>query len=208
MKTPSSPCAQSPQALPRARQRTRVVLGMTGAVVVLSMAAVLRGADQIEMQNGDRYAGTVLSMDPTNVVLRSKVLGKVTLPRSEVANITFGTAGRSNAVVSRLAASTNGLSRSSARGGVKSKSELADLLRQINGDTNSSSEVQQQILGGAGPEANQKYRQMLQDLSSGKMSDHRPARPGQGGRRPGPQPARRRQRGVGSFAGQLPERAG
>jgi hypothetical protein len=110
-----------------------------------------------------------VSLNPSNVVLRSSVLGKVTLPRSEVANIIFATAGRSNAVLSR-AGSTNGLPRSSVQTGVKSKSELADLLRQLNGDTNSTSEVQQQILGGAGPEATQKYRQMLRDLSSGKMT--------------------------------------
>src|SRR5436853_2787827 len=44
-------------------------------------------ADQIEMQNGDRYVGTVLSLNTSTLVLHSEVLGDLTLPRSKVAQI-------------------------------------------------------------------------------------------------------------------------
>src|SRR5580658_1630247 len=47
-------------------------------------------ADQVEMQNGDRYAGKVISMTAETVILQSDVLGKLTLPRSKVANVNLG----------------------------------------------------------------------------------------------------------------------
>jgi len=121
------------------------------------------------MQNGDRYAGTVLSLDSNNVVLRSEVLGKVSLPRSQVALITLGPVARTNAARLR-AVSTNELSRASRGSAARTNSELAALLRQLDGDTNSLRQVQEQILGQAGPEANQKFNQMLKDLTSGKMT--------------------------------------
>ena len=47
-------------------------------------------AEQIEMQNGDRYVGKVLSLSNNVVVVRSEMLGTVRLPRSKVARITLG----------------------------------------------------------------------------------------------------------------------
>src|SRR5881397_996696 len=63
------------------------------AAVMLFLATIWLRADQVEMQNGDRYLGTVLSLDTNTLVLRSAVLGTVTLPRGKVALIHFGSGG-------------------------------------------------------------------------------------------------------------------
>src|ERR1039458_9161229 len=61
------------------------------ACALLLLWAPLRvGGDQVEMQNGDRYAGHVLSLNTNTVVLQSDVLGTLRLPRSKVAVITLG----------------------------------------------------------------------------------------------------------------------
>jgi len=140
------------------------------AGLALALAAATGGvcADQVEMQNGDRYAGTVLSLDANSVVLRSEVLGKVSLPRSQVAHIVLGSVARTNDA--RLALSTNKLSRLPARAVARTNSELAVMLRQLGSDTNSLREVQEQFLSQAGPEVNQKFNQTLGDLTSGKMT--------------------------------------
>ena len=58
--------------------------------LILAMACLR--ADQVEMQNGDRYVGTVLSMSADALVLQNDVLGTVKLPRGKVAHITMGPA--------------------------------------------------------------------------------------------------------------------
>ena len=55
----------------------------------LFVAGALR-ADQVQMRNGDRYAGKVVSMTGDTIVLQSDVLGRITLPRGKVANINLG----------------------------------------------------------------------------------------------------------------------
>src|SRR5438105_14266741 len=60
-------------------------------------------ADQIEMQNGDRYVGTVLSLNANTLVLHSEVLGDLTLPRVQVAHISLRPGAATN-LVSRPAA--------------------------------------------------------------------------------------------------------
>ena len=147
----------------------RALAATAGLALALCAAAGRLRADQVEMQNGDRYAGTVLSLDANSVVLRSEVLGKVSLPRSQVALITLGPVARTNAARLR-ALSTNELSRPQAGSVARTNSELAALLRQLGGDTNSLRDVQGQFLSQAGPEANQKFNQMLRELTSGKMT--------------------------------------
>ncbi|MGO9204492.1 MAG: hypothetical protein ACLQM8_28555 [Limisphaerales bacterium] len=152
-----------------ARHNLRALSAAAGLALALSAATGRLCGDQVEMQNGDRYAGTVLSLDSNNVVLRSEVLGKVSLPRSQVALITLGTVARTNAARSQIV-STNRLSRPPAGSVARTNSEIAALLRQLGGNTNSLREVQEKFLGQAGPEANQKFNQMLGDLTSEKMT--------------------------------------
>src|SRR5437773_1817147 len=49
--------------------------GLLSILFILFLTAVWLRADQVEMQNGDRYLGTVLSLDTNTLVLRSAVLG-------------------------------------------------------------------------------------------------------------------------------------
>jgi hypothetical protein len=165
----SIPTPQPAQSLhfPGGNLRLMAAAAVVGLALLAGAGRVL--ADQVEMQNGDRYAGTVLSVDSGTVVLRSDVLGKVSLPRGQVAVITFGLTPRSNAARLRGPA-TNELARALQWSGSKTNSELASLLRQLGGDTNSQRQVREQFLGQAGPEASQKFDQMMSDLGSGKMT--------------------------------------
>lgn len=52
-------------------------------------------ADQIEMQNGDRFNGRVLSLSADKVVLQNDNLGRITLPRGKVALLSIGAAPES-----------------------------------------------------------------------------------------------------------------
>ena len=74
------------------RQRI-VALGTT-----LVLATTWLWADQVEMQNGDRYLGKVLSLTTDKLVIQSDVLGKLTLPRDKVALITLGATTKTNMI--------------------------------------------------------------------------------------------------------------
>src|SRR5262245_53924746 len=66
--------------------------------VLCSLVAVLPAAyaDQVEMQNGDRYAGTVLSLNADTLTLKSEVLGTLKLPRTQVALVALGNRSLTN----------------------------------------------------------------------------------------------------------------
>src|SRR6185295_10425657 len=77
-------------------RRDRFVRGNAGnlailcAVFMAPLMAALIQADQIQMRNGDRYAGRVLSLDTNTLILQSDVLGTVHLPREKVALVSLG----------------------------------------------------------------------------------------------------------------------
>jgi len=123
-------------------------------------------ADQLQMVNGDHYAGKILSLNSNSIVFESDVLGKVTLPREKVASMSFAAGTAANAatnaaVASRVVTATNRF--------VRSSTNIAAALR--NG-TNAATleQVRQQMLTGTTPEANQKYDELLGGLMSGKLS--------------------------------------
>lgn len=129
-------------------------------VMVFCLAVSLTRADQVVMQNGDRYNGKVLSLSTTNVVLQSEVLGILTLARSQVANV---------ALASSASPVTNSLPRvATAR--TNAANDLSVAVRQLSAQTNLVRQVQAQFLATASPEASAKFNQLLGDLSTGKMS--------------------------------------
>src|SRR5581483_7551926 len=66
---------------------------MTKTIACLLVASVFRLlADQVQMQNGDRYYGHLLSLSADSVVLQNDNLGKITLPRAKVSLLALGTA--------------------------------------------------------------------------------------------------------------------
>jgi hypothetical protein len=121
-------------------------------------------ADQVEMQNGDRYAGKVVSMTAETIVLQSEVLGKLTLPRSKVANISLG----ASAATPSVARSTN-QARAASILVTNSNPDITAALRNLGADTNFIEQIRKQFLSDAGPAANNKYDELVGGLMSGKL---------------------------------------
>ncbi|SRR6266581_114074 len=131
-----------------------------------ALLAPLVCADQIEMQNGDRYHGKVLSLTNNVMVLQSEILGTIAIPRAKVAKITLGTTS-TNGVASRdpsaspakpMAVSTNSAGNALAS------------LRKAGVPPDDAEKVKQQFLADADPAAKAKFDEMLGDLMSGKMT--------------------------------------
>jgi len=89
--------------------RTKLLFVSSGFFFIF-VAAPLLHADQVEMQNGDRYFGKVLSVSADTVVLESEVLGKINVPRKKIASLAIGTnaaAPKAATNVMRVFAPTN-----------------------------------------------------------------------------------------------------
>src|SRR5256885_2164795 len=136
-----------------------------GSLVALSS---LR-ADQIEMQNGDRYHGKVLAMTNSNLILQSEILGSLTLPREKVSQILLG-----NVAVTR------GSNAAPVKSDVKALNRPAttNLLASTNSAATAEAaeqkkltqQIQDEFLAGADPEAKNKYNEMVNAFLSGKLS--------------------------------------
>lgn len=137
---------------------------LSGISLLLAMS--LR-ADQVELQNGDRLVGQVLSLSRDELVLKSEALGTLRVPRAKVTAITFGGAKAPNPVVAAPAAKPS--ARPAALAAPKQSEELSAMLRQLAANSNLVQKVQSQVLSQAGPEANDKFSQMLGQLYSGKL---------------------------------------
>jgi len=122
------------------------------------LAVVSLRADLVVMQNGDSYKGKVLSLNANNLVLQSDVLGTISVPRARIANVSFGTNVVAKPPTTSMSAGSN------------VAAEVSPALRQLAAHTNLIQTVQSQFLAAAGPEANEKFSQMLNDLTTGKMS--------------------------------------
>jgi hypothetical protein len=119
------------------------------------------------MQNGDRYNGRVLSVTSNTVVLQNENLGRVSLSRGRIANVEFET----NAVASLPKPESPPPATNHATLPAKSKeTDISASLRELGTYTNLIQKVQSQFLAAAGSEANSKFSQMLNDLTTGKMN--------------------------------------
>ena len=141
---------------------------MGWAVGMVSVIPLWVCAEQIEMQNVDRYVGKVLSLNTDTVVLQNEVLGTVRLPRGKVAQITLGANAGTNPA--RQASPANGPIGAAAVSRTNAAPDLPAGLRQIGAHTNLIRQVQAKFLGDAGPEANQKFDELLSGLVSGKIT--------------------------------------
>jgi hypothetical protein len=141
---------------------------VSAAICIASflLAAGARG-DQVEMQNGDRYVGKVITMSADSVVLQSDVLGRIKLPRAKVANINVGTA-----VTPLLGppapVATNQVKAASVVSTNKS-TDFDTALKQLSANTNAIEKVRKQFLSDAGPEANNKFDELVSGLATGKI---------------------------------------
>jgi hypothetical protein len=117
-------------------------------LLCLLALAVTALADQLELSNGDRYTGKLLSVDEKQVKFQSEIQGIITLPRDKVNAVYFGSAAPPKA---------------------QNLSEQLTKLR--NGlDSDAVDQVQRDLLGTATPEAKQQFNDMVQGLLSGKLS--------------------------------------
>jgi hypothetical protein len=144
-------------------------------MVFLNCTAVLLGfvprwawADQVEMRNGDRYVGKVLSLSTNSLVLQNELLGTVRLPREKVALITLDSTAPTDAPP--LPSPANRKVRPPSAAGAAGGTNAPPELRELAGHTNLIRQIQRQFLSGAGPEANQKFDELLSGLMSGKMT--------------------------------------
>jgi hypothetical protein len=134
-------------------------LGLTGGA---------SAADLVQMQNGDRYAGKILSMDTDSVVMQSDVLGKITLPRAKVALLNLGSAPA--ATIPKAAAAATNVPGASAVVVTNGSADLAAMFRQTGTNQTSVKAIREQYLLDAGPEANAKFDELLGGVMSGKVT--------------------------------------
>jgi len=150
--------------------RFRLHFVATGMTCLFLAAPGLR-ADQSDMQNGDRYAGKVLSVSGDTVVLESDVLGKITVPRQKVAGLAFGTNAAALAAAIHLApvpALTNQSPAVASAAWANTNTDLSAAFRQLGANTNFIGQIREQMLGG-NPQAGGKYDEMVGGLMSGKL---------------------------------------
>jgi hypothetical protein len=123
-------------------------------------------ADQVNMQNGERYIGKVVTLSNETVVVQSDVLGTLRVPRSRIASITFGTNTAPAPVQTPVAASvqpTRPLSTNSS-------SDLTTAIQQLRADPRAIQRVEQQFLAGADPQAKEMFNQLMGGLMNGSLN--------------------------------------
>ncbi len=139
------------------------------AVVLIFVTAPRLRADLVEMQNGDRYAGKVLAMSADTVVLQSEMLGKINVPRKQVASLTLGTNAAALKAPAPAPVATNLPAAAPAAALGNNNLNLSAALRQLGANTNFVGQIRQQMLAGS-PEAAGKYDEMVTALMTGKLS--------------------------------------
>lgn len=144
--------------------KLRTILLLTGFLLA-SLSALLR-ADQIQMQNGDQYFGRVVSLSGETLTLQSEVLGTLKLPRAKIASVSFGTNALPT-LAGQVLTNRQALPGATAR--TNGTTELTDTLKQLRTHSNLVSQVQAQFLAGAGPEANAKFNELLNGLTTGQL---------------------------------------
>ena len=149
---------------------TRNRLGIWAACILVFAATGLH-ADQVQLQNGDHYSGKIISMTTNSIVLESDVLGNVTLPRSKVTSLEFGTTTTTTNTTARVANVTNAApSVKHAASASTTNTDVTAALRRMGANTNFIQQVREQMLKDANPEANQKYDELVTGLMSGKLN--------------------------------------
>ena len=152
----------------RPGMRTRLLFA-SFAIAFTFAAAHRSQADQVELQNGDKFSGSVVSMSADSVVLQSDSLGKITVPRQKIAIIAFGTnvvAPKSVIPTTQVSVPTNFPAFAAL---MKTNANLSAALRLPGGSTNVAQQIREQLLAG-NPEAAGKYDAMVNALMSGQMN--------------------------------------
>lgn len=134
----------------------------------------LANADQVNMQNGERYIGKVVTFSNDTVVVQSEVLGTLLVPRSKIAAIVFGTNALATPIQPTVAAAPKAFGAKTSVPGSTAHPDLTTAIQQLRTDTNATRQVQrqvqQQILAGADPQATEKFNEMVNGLMNGSLN--------------------------------------
>jgi hypothetical protein len=143
---------------------SRIVPFFTLFYLLLAVGALR--ADEVQMQNGDRYLGQVLSLNTNSLVLQSDMLGTVRLPRGKVAFIALG----SSADFARRVSAIKNASPPSRPALTNAPADWSKLMRQAAANRNLLQQVRNQFLAGADPTASRKFDELLAGLMSGQLN--------------------------------------
>jgi hypothetical protein len=149
----------------------RLLPFLTGVVFAAVITPGLL-ADQVEMQNGDRLSGKVLSVSADTVVLKSDVLGKINVPRKNIAALAFGTnvvAATAPAKTPRVPAPAPSSAAASSTALLETNADFAAAFHSPGADTNVIRQVREQMLAG-NPAAAAKFDELADGLMSGKLN--------------------------------------
>jgi hypothetical protein len=148
------------------------LLFVSAGIFLMVVAATRLRADLVEMQNGDRYFGRVLSVSADTVVLKSEVLGIINVPRKKVACLAFGTnaaAPKAATVAAQVSVPTNPPTAGSLVGLANTNLDLSTAFRNLGANTNFIGQIREQLLAG-NPEAASNYDALVGGLMSGKLN--------------------------------------
>jgi hypothetical protein len=125
-------------------------------LLLWACAPLVARSDVVECENGDRYNGKVILVDEQIVKLQNDISGILSIPRAKVTTISFRSAKTS---------ASSGM----VRGNSQTNLNAFSPNQAFEFDAATMEKVQTEILGTAGPEANQMYKDMLSGLMSGKL---------------------------------------
>ena len=151
--------------------RFKLLFVLSGMIFMFVAAPRLR-ADLVEMQNGDRYSGKVLSVSADTVVLESEVLGIINVPRKKVATLMIGAnAATPNTAtnIARVSVSTNLPAAVPAAALANTNVDLSAAFRNLGANTNFIGQIRQQMLAG-NSEAASNYDELVSGLMTGKLN--------------------------------------
>src|ERR1051325_5916669 len=143
--------------------------------VLLCLAAIFFNvtirADELNMQNGDRYFGRIVSMSENTVVLQSDVLGKVNVPRTKVASISLGANTSAPKPVTNLTRTVSAPTQTSVPAtATQTNLDLSAALRGLGANTNFIAQIREQMLNTATPDTRAKYDETVAGLMSGNLN--------------------------------------
>jgi hypothetical protein len=137
------------------------------------MSVGLVRGDQVEMLNGDRYVGHVVSLGSDTLVIQSEFLGALKLPRTRIATISLephNLGGDTNTIRSAQSlARTNTAPKRTQAAQSTVTNQFDTVMRQLGANSNVISQVERQFLAGAGPQAQAKFNDLLGGLLSGRL---------------------------------------
>ena len=144
---------------------------LSGLTLIIAFIPFGLWADQLEMQNGDRLTGTVLTVSAGAVVFESEMLGKINVPRKNILAVTFGAStapAKTTSSVRQTAVPANLpiLVPWSPLSGTNAVSAAS--IHSPDMDTNVIRQVREQMLAG-NPAAAAKFDELADGLMSGKL---------------------------------------